>query len=330
MQNAFPLFPESASTMSGQVDALTFFLTLVSGLMTLLIFATITILAIKYRRRSPNDPLPAPIHGSWLLESTWSIVPFLVMLIMFAWGARLFFDNYTPPVGAMEIFVVGKQWMWKVQHPEGQREINELHIPVGRPIMLTMASEDVIHSFFIPAFRVKHDVVPGVGRYSQLWFNATKVGDYHLFCAEYCGNQHSGMTGWIHVMEPADYQAWLSLHGGNATMAEAGETLFGQLGCATCHAPGATPPNLSLTNMYGHPVQLVGGATVLADENYIRESIINPRAKVVLGYPPVMPTYQGQVTEEGVLQLIAYIKSLSRPSERPAANNANAREGTKK
>ncbi len=308
--------------MSGQVDGLAIFLTLVSGIMTVLIFATITVFAIKYRRRSPDDPLPKPIHGSMLLEVTWSILPFLVMLVMFAWGARVFFDNYTPPDGAMEVFVVGKQWMWKLQHPEGQREINELHIPVGQPIRLTMTTEDVIHSFFVPAFRVKHDVVPG--RYSQLWFTPTKVGDYHLFCAEYCGNQHSGMTGWIHVMQPADYEAWLSGNAGGGTMAQAGEKLFGELGCVTCHKPDGAGRAPSLLNVYGHPVQLEGGGTAMVDENFIRESIVNPRAKVVQGYQPVMPTFQGQVSEEGLLQLIAYVKSLSRPSERPAAKNAKA------
>jgi cytochrome c oxidase subunit 2 len=326
--NGLPLFPVSASTMSGQVDALAIFLTLVSGVMTILIFATITVFAIKYRRRSPNDPLPKPIHGSMLLEVTWSILPFIVMLGMFGWGARVFFDNYTPPDGAMEIFVVGKQWMWKLQHPEGQREINELHIPVGQPIRLTMTTEDVIHSFFIPAFRVKHDVVPG--RYTQLWFTATKVGTYHLFCAEYCGNQHSGMTGWIHVMQPADYEAWLSGNTSGGSMAQAGEKLFGELGCITCHKPDSTGRSPSLLNVYGHPVQIEGRGTVMADENYIRESIVNPRAMVVQGYQPVMPTFQGQVSEEGLLQLIAYVKSLSRPSERPTAKNAKAGGVTKK
>ncbi len=322
------LAPESASTMSGQVDGLALFLTLVSGVMTLLIFVTITVFAIKYRRRGPDDPLPKPIHGSLLLETIWSIIPFLVMLVMFGWGARVFFDNYTPPDGAMEVFVVGKQWMWKLQHPEGAREINELHIPVGQPIKLTMTTEDVIHSFFVPAFRVKHDVVPG--RYSQLWFTPTKVGDYHLFCAEYCGNQHSGMVGWVHVMEPADYEAWLSGNGVGGSMSQAGEKLFGQLGCSTCHKPDGTGRCPSLLNVYGHPVQLEGGGTVMADENYIRESIVNPRAKVVQGYEPVMPAFQGQVSEEGLLQLIAYVKSLSRPSERPTAKNTAKGGGQKK
>jgi cytochrome c oxidase subunit 2 len=312
MQTTFPLFPESASTMSGEVDALYFFLVIVSAIMTVLIFLTVAVFAIRYRRRWP-DEVPRPVEGSLLVETTWSVVPFLIMLVMFGWGAKVYFDNFVPPEGAMEVYVVGKQWMWKLQHPEGQREINELHIPTGRPVKLTLTTEDVIHSFFIPAFRVKHDVVPG--QYTNLWFQPTKPGNYHLFCAEYCGNQHSGMIGWIHVMEPAEYEKWLSGAGGMGSMASIGERMFQQLGCSSCHWSNQQGRCPNLSGVYGSSVLLKDGRTVTANDSYIRESIIEPTAKVVAGFEPIMPTYQGQISEEGLLQLIAYIKSLSKANQ---------------
>jgi len=216
----------------------------------------------------------------------------------------------------MEIFVVGKQWMWKVQHMDGKREINELHVPVGRPVKLIMGSEDVLHSYFIPAFRVKADVIPG--RYNTMWFTATTPGQYHLFCAEYCGTKHSGMIGRIVAMEPPDFQAWLS--GGRAedTPVAAGAKLFQDLVCNTCHTGDTQGRGPTLTGVYGKPVQLLGGATVIADDAYLRESIVNPQAKIVAGFQPVMPTFQGLVTEEQLLQLIAYVRSLSQPGATPA------------
>jgi cytochrome c oxidase subunit 2 len=228
---------------------------------------------------------------------------------MFVWGAWIFMEMQRPPEDALNIYVVGKQWMWKMQHLEGQREINELHIPVGRPVKLIMTSEDVIHSFFIPAFRTKQDVLPG--RYTSEWFKPDKVGSYHLFCAEYCGTKHSGMIGWIHVMEPADYQAWLS--GGRAmgSLADNGEKLFQQLACNNCHHLNDQGRCPNLVGVFGQNVQLTGGGVVKADEAYIRESILNPTAKVVAGFQPIMPTFQGLVTEEQVLQLIEYIKTLA-------------------
>jgi cytochrome c oxidase subunit 2 len=230
-------------------------------------------------------------------------------MVMFTWGTSIFFKESRPPDNALPIYVVGKQWMWKLQHMEGQREINELHVPMGRPVRLTMTSEDVIHSFFIPAFRVKQDVVPG--RYSTLWFEPTKPGTYHLFCAEYCGTKHSGMIGWIHVMEPQDYEAWLS-GGAMGSLAENGQRLFQSLACGNCHKLDGTQgrcPNL--VGLFGSTVQLTGGGTVKADEAYIRESILRPAAQVVAGFQPIMPTFQGLVTEEEVLQLVEYIKSLA-------------------
>jgi cytochrome c oxidase subunit 2 len=210
----------------------------------------------------------------------------------------------------MQLWVVGKQWMWKIQHPEGRREINELHVPLNQPVRLTMTSEDVIHSFYIPAFRVKMDVIPG--RYTSLWFQATQPGEYHLFCAEYCGTKHSGMIGKVTVMEAADYERWLSGKPSNETMEQAGERLFVQNNCNTCHHSRADARGPLLDNVFGKPVQLETGGTVLADEAYVRESILNPAAKVVKGYRPVMPTYQGQISEESVMQLLAYIKSLGK------------------
>ena len=303
-----PLFPESASNFAPDVDHLLFYLVAVSVFFTVLIFASIFYFAIRYRRRSDNE-LPKPIHASLVLEIAWSVIPFGLTMIMFAWGANIFFKESRPPKDAMQIYVVAKQWMWKLQHMEGQREINELHIPVGRPVKLTMTSEDAIHSFFVPAFRTKQDVVPG--RYSTTWFTATKPGKYHLFCAEYCGTKHSGMTGWIYAMEPQDYQAWLSGGRSFGSLAENGEKLFQDLACGNCHKADGSGRCPSLVGLYGRSVQLADGRFVDADEAYLRESILQPNAKIVAGYQPLMPTFQGQVTEEGVLELIEYIKSLA-------------------
>ncbi len=320
MLKSFPLFPEQASTMAGQVDHLFFFLIAVSVAFATLIAVTVIAFAIKYRRRVVGE-VPEPIHGSLVLELTWSVIPFAIAMVIFFWGASVYLALSRPPDDALEVFVVGKQWMWKLQHMEGRREINELHVPLGQPVKLTMTSEDVIHSFYVPAFRIKADAVPG--RYTTTWFEATKVGTYHLFCAEYCGTQHSGMIGHVVVMEPADYQTWLS-GGGAVTVAdssspvEAGHALFQRYGCATCHqaSPGALGP--SLVGLYGKSVTLQNGETVRADEAYLRTSILNPQAQVVRGFEPVMPTFQGQINEEGLLQLIQYIRSL-KPESGPEA-----------
>jgi len=247
-------------------------------------------------------------------------------MIFFAWGSLIYFQEARPPRGAMEVYAVGKQWMWKIEHETGQREINSLHVPVGRDVKVILSSQDVIHSFYVPAFRIKADALPG--RYTTTWFRPTKVGTYHLFCAEYCGTEHSGMIGTVEVMEPTAYQAWLANGGATATMAASGKDLFSQLGCATCHRLDTQGRGPNLTNVYGRPVQLNDGRTVMADENYIRESILNPQAKVVAGFQPIMPTFQGQVSEESLGALVSYVKSLSQPQQnaeggapQPAAKN---------
>jgi cytochrome c oxidase subunit II len=302
-----PLFPEQASTISVEVDHLYYFLVAVSIFFTLLIFGAIFYFSIRYRRRSETE-LPGFQHTGYALEVVWSVIPFGLTMIMFGWGASIFFKESRPPDDAMPIYVVGKQWMWKLQHMEGQREINELHIPVGRPVKLTMTSEDVIHSFYVPDFRTKQDVVPG--RYTTTWFTATKPGKYHLFCAEYCGTKHSGMIGWVYAMPPDKYQDWLA---GNpsGSLADRGARLFDDLACSNCHKADGSGRCPTLVGVYGSTVKLTGGGTVRADEAYIRESILDPPAKVVEGYQPIMPLFQGQVTEEDVVELIEYIKSLS-------------------
>jgi cytochrome c oxidase subunit 2 len=308
------MWPEQASTFARNVDLLYIFLLSVSGFFSVLIFSLVFFFAVRYRRQHA-DEIPERIQENTFLEIFWTVVPLLLCVVMFAWGAKLFFDITKPPSNAMEVSVVGKQWMWKIQHPEGRREINELHVPLGQPVKLKMISEDVIHSFYIPAFRVKQDVLPG--RYSTLWFQATKAGEFHLFCAEYCGTKHSGMIGKVVVMEAADYERWLSGTPTNETMEQAGERLFVQNNCSTCHHSRADARGPVLDDVFGKPVKLESGATVLADEAYVRESILNPAAKVVQGYRPVMPTYQGQISEEGVMQLLAYIKSRSKETKKP-------------
>jgi cytochrome c oxidase subunit 2 len=326
MREGLPLFPERASTMAGSVDSLYLFLVVVSTFFSLLIAGAVVYFAIRYRRRSESER-PPRVAGGLTLEILWTVIPFLLTMVMFGWGASVFFELYRPPDDATNIYVVGKQWMWKVQHLGGQREINELHIPLGRPVKLTMTSQDVIHDFFVPAFRTKADVLPG--RYTYLWFQPTKPGKYHLFCAEYCGTQHSGMIGWVYVMEPAEYETWLAGGAGEGTLAASGEKLFQSLACANCHRVDGTGRGPSLVGIFGKPVQLAGGQKVTADENYVRESILNPAAKVVANYQPVMPTFQGLVTEEELLQLIEYVKSLGAPAGN-APTSASAPGGAKR
>jgi len=323
--NFIPLFPDQASTFAGSVDSLYAYLVAVTAFFSLLIAVLIVVFAVKYRRTS-EDFIPGPVHGGIALEIIWSVIPLGLSLIMFAWGAQIFFTESKPPADSMEIYVTGKQWMWKLQHMEGVREMNELHIPVGRNIKLTLTSEDVIHDFYVPAFRTKSDVVPG--RYSTEWFKATKPGKYHIFCAEYCGTRHSNMIGWVYVMEPKDYQAWLSGGGNQGSMAQKGEALFQQMGCVNCHLSDGAGRCPNLVGIWGKQ-QHTNVGLVVADAGYVRESILNPSAKIVEGYQNIMPTFQGIVSEEGVQQLIEYVKSIGPTGgNSPAANPASKAPAT--
>jgi len=307
MWTGTPLFPESASTIATRVDLLYFFLLAVSIFFSLLIAGLIVYFAVKYHRRNPHA-IGEQIHGSMILELAWTGIPFLITMVIFVWGASVYFAMARPPDETLNIYVVGKQWMWKFQHLDGQREINELHVPVGRAVKLITTSEDVIHDLFVPAFRMKADVIPG--RYVSIWFQPTKPGRYHLFCAEYCGTRHSGMIGDVIVMEPSEYQAWLSGGAPEGSLASTGAKLFADLACNTCHRPDAQGRGPVLEGLFGKTVQLQGGETVTVDEAYVRESILTPSAKITAGFQPIMPTFQGLVTEEQLLALIEYVKSL--------------------
>ena len=307
-----PFLPENASNFASEFDALFFTLVGLSAFFVVLIAGLEVYFAIKYRRRSPGE-IPPKTSTSFTLEATWIGVPFLICMAIFVWGASLYYRIYSAPKETMEIYVTAKQWMWRFQHAGGQREINELHVPLGRRVKLTMTSEDVIHSFFVPAFRVKADVLPGQGRYRVIWFEPTKPGRYHLFCAEYCGANHSGMIGWVEVMRPQEFQAWLSVGGAEGSMASSGQKLFQQLPCATCHKTDGTGRCPVLEGVFGKQVQLQDGRTVTVDEDYIRESILDPKAKVAAGYEPIMPNFTGALSEEQIAQLVAYIKSIGEP-----------------
>ena len=300
------LFPPEASTAAPWMDSLYFFLLGMTVTGVILVAAIITVFSLRYRRSV--HPVATQIEGSTLLEATWTIIPLGLFLIMFVWGALLYFRIYTPPANAMNIYVVGKQWMWKAEHPGGQHEINSLHVPTGQPVQLTLISQDVFHSFSIPAFRVKREAIPG--RYTTVWFEATTPGTYHLFCTQYCGTNHSQMIGDVVVLTPEGYKQWLAESTSGASMAQNGERLFASLSCAACHnaRPDARGP--SLANVFGSKLALQSGGSVLADEAYLREAILNPSQHVTQGYQPIMPTYQGQISEEGVIALVEYIKNL--------------------
>jgi len=310
-----PLFPVAASTLAPRVDALMLYVLGIVLTFIVLVGGFIFFFALKYHHGSRADR-SSPVYFSLPLELAWTVIPLVLTLSIFFWGAELFIAMREPPADALEVYVVGRQWMWDIQHAEGRREVDALHLPVGRPVKLLMTSADVIHSFFVPAFRVKQDVLPG--RYTTMWFQASKPGRYHLFCSQYCGTSHAAMGGWVTALSPADYQRWLdgASAGGVAdsasgeTMAESGARLFHRLNCAACHRDGASGAGPALAGVFGRAVQLEGGGTVLADESYLRESILRPNAKIVKGWPPRMPTYEGQVDEAQLQQLVAYLKSL--------------------
>ena len=315
MWSRFSLLPEQASTLAPRVDELYWFIIAVTAFFGILVSVLVVWFAVKYRTDDPTK-IGARITGSIPLELGWSLIPFVISLVIFLWAADVFFDLHRPPDQTLEIYATGKQWMWRFQHLDGKSEINELHVPVGRAVKITFTSEDVLHSLFVPAFRVKADAIPG--RYSTLWFNATQVGRYHLFCAEYCGTKHSAMIGWVTVMEPSAYQAWLS-GGTEGTLAARGERLFNDLACHTCHVSDGSGRGPSLVNTFGTEALLATGAVATVNESYVRESILNPQAKLVAGYQPLMPTFQGLVTEEQVMALIEHVKSLQTSGGRAEA-----------
>ena len=313
-----PIFPAQASTFAADVDALYFFILAVSAFFALAVTVAVIYFGLRYRKTHEGQ-VGARIEGNLPLELLWSVIPAMLSMVMFGWGASVFFQIRRPPAEAMQIYAVGKQWMWKFQHREGPREINELHVPVDTPVRVLIASEDVLHSLYFPSFRTKMDAVPG--RYTQLWFTATKPGTYHIFCAEYCGARHSAMIGRVVVMPQQDFQAWIGGGATEGTLAQAGERLFTDLACVTCHRADAGQRGPVLNGLFGSTVQLASGGTVTADVGYIRESILNPQAKIVAGFPPIMPTFQGQVSEEQLLALTEYIRSLP-PSSGGSAPSA--------
>ena len=327
MQSSLPTFPVQASNFAGNVDALFSFILMTTLFFAVLVTVLIIFAAFKFRRRSEKE-VGDDVHGNNVLEVGWTLIPTIIAIGIFAWGAAIYVNYRIAPTDTLDIYLVGKQWMWKRQQPNGRKEINELHIPVNRNVKLIMGSEDVIHDFYVPAFRVKMDVVPG--RYNTMWFRPTKTGKYHFFCSQYCGTNHAVMGGWVTVMEPAEYAAWLSGESGDVNPVSAGERLFTQFACVTCHLPNGTGRAPSLNGVFGANVLLADGSIVVADEAYIRESILQPKAKIVAGYQPVMPTFQGLVTEEQIMNLTAYIKSLqSQPVPAKGAGIAPSSAGKK-
>ena len=300
------VWPAQASTIAPWADALYIFLWLMTVFGVVLVGALLFTFAVRYRRE--RHPVAVQIEGSTLLEATWTIIPLGIFLFVFVWGAWLYFRIYNPPADAMQVYVVGKQWMWKAEHPGGQHEINALHVPIGRPVQLTMISQDVFHSYSIPAFRVKREVIPG--RYSTVWFNATKAGTYHLFCTQYCGTLHSGMIGEIVAMAPEDYEKWTQQSTSGMSLAQNGERLFASMGCNSCHSGNAVAAGPNLAGIYGSKIKMDDGSEQVATDGWLRDTILNPSQHVPLGYKPIMPTYQGQISEEGLIDLVEYIKQL--------------------
>jgi len=304
--HASSLFPAEASGISPYVDALYVFLLLMTVVGTVLVAVLLLVFSIRYRRE--KNPVATQVEGSTLLEATWTIIPLAIFLVTFVWGALLYFRIYNPPANAMNIYVVGKQWMWKAEHPGGQHEINALHVPTGQPVQLTMISQDVFHSFSIPDFRIKREVIPG--RYSTVWFEATQPGTYHLFCTQYCGTQHSGMVGEVTVLTPDDYKKWLQQSNSGMSLAQNGERLFASMGCNSCHSGTAAARGPNLAGVYGAKLTLTDGSQVLVNDAYLRDAILNPSQHVTAGFAPIMPTYQGQISEDGLIDLVEFIKNM--------------------
>jgi cytochrome c oxidase subunit II len=305
----FHLFPPQASTSAHEVDTLFFALTLISLFFIAVIFLPILFFCIKYRRGSRADR-SNPSSGSDLVELGWTTLPTLMGLAIFSWGAVDYFRIERRPANAIDVEVVGKQWMWKIQHAEGKREINELHVPVHSTVALTLISQDVIHSFFVPAFRVKQDVVPG--KYTSQWFKPTRTGEYHIFCSQYCGTQHAQMIGRVVVMQPRAYENWLKTGEQTDSILRAGERLFHDRGCSGCHALNSQFHAPLLHGLYRKPVPLADGTVVTADDQYLRDSILQPGKQITAGYDNIMPSFSGHLTEEEIMQLIAYVKAIGK------------------
>ena len=308
----FPLHPPADSSLATRVDILFYAWLGLAGIVSIVVAFLIIYFSAKYRHGSHANrsmAAGAKLHRmSRRIEIAWIVTPLILFMAMFVWAADLYYVHAAPPADATEVYVVGKQWMWKLEHAGGQREIDELHVPAGKPIKLIMTSQDVIHSFFMPVFRIKQDVLPG--RYTMLWFTANKPGDYHLFCTQYCGTDHARMIGHVVVMTPADFARWLESGKGAQSMAQEGAARFRQYGCSGCHGANASVHAPKLEGLFGRRVQLSDGSSVVADERYIHDSVMLPRKDIVAGYEPIMPSFQGQVAEDDLLDIIAYIKSL--------------------
>jgi cytochrome c oxidase subunit II len=304
--HASALFPAEASTIAPYADALYFFLLAITVIGLVLVGALVFGFSIRYRKA--RNPVATQVEGSTLLEATWTIIPLALFMVTWIWGALLYFRIYNPPTNAMNIYVVGKQWMWKAEHAGGQHEINALHVPTGRPVQLTMISQDVFHSFSIPDFRVKREVIPG--RYSTVWFQATTPGTYHIFCTQYCGTNHSAMIGEVTVLSPEDYEKWTQESTSGMSLAQNGERLFASMGCNACHSGSAAARGPNLAGVYGSKLQLTNGSEVIVNDAYLRDAILNPSQHITAGYAPIMPTYQGQVSEDGLIDLVEYIKNM--------------------
>jgi cytochrome c oxidase subunit II len=306
MNEAFHLLPETASAAAGRFNLLFLALLLLTGFVAFAVTVLIVYFSIRYRQGSAADRTHVPVTGR-RLEVAWTLVPLLLFIAIFVWAAYDYVNLYRPPLNAMPVFVVAKQWMWKLEHSNGKREIDELHVPLGQSVRLVMTSQDVIHSFFVPAFRIKQDVVPG--RYTTIWFTPTQAGEFHLFCAEYCGSQHAGMQGRIVVMHPDEFARWLQSGTSQPGIVARGFDLFRRYGCSGCHDPGSTVHAPDLRGLLGRTIHLQDGRSLVADEAYIRDSVLLPKKDVVAGYAPIMPSFAGQVSEDELVAIIEYIRS---------------------
>ena len=310
-QDALALWPASASVSAAETDHLIASFTVLTLLLTVPIFIAITWFAIWFRDgrvafRTYTE------NRNRLLEVSWMLIPFLLTLVFFYWGARMFDTHKHPPGDAIRISAIAKQWMWKFQHPGGQAEINDLHVPVGQPVLINMISQDVIHALYLPALRIQMETLPD--RYTQLWFKADRPGTYRLFCSEYCGTDHSVMGGTLTIMQPADYQRWLGQSSTSGSLVAQGRAAFSAHGCSGCHQGGSVVRAPSLAGLFGNPVPLQAGGTVIADDQYIRDKILDPDRNLIAGYRQLMPVFKGAIDEGEMMALVSYIKSLGGPT----------------